>query len=590
MIITLQIPDMDIYNNTIFLFLILYLNLVSGLDLPQPDNVIVKISEGEVYVLWKHPVGAPSDPRYNVEMAKYVNGEWAMVASCTGIKKTHCDLSSLIRDLSSLNHDYRAGYKVKVQLVAGDNVSGWSQRKKFFLNEGVLQPPSFTLWATSSTLTVSIHQKPILKELFPFGLTYTIYLEERGQDKKNTTAYLVEDNMEENQKSNKSFSSLHWGREYCVSIKVEGKGAPARTSSSVSPKQCLHLPEQEFFIMAVSSLSILGVLAIIAIIVTSLWCYLRGQDKTPAVLKSPVSGWLPLSVGEGAVEVVTDKGWFLSSYGTEVKTFVNDPMTHVTVTVDEEEEERRTSLDSGVSMETNSATNSEGSPPMRQEDSGFGSLGGSESSTSCQTDYPLQDEGSVTKTRKREDSGVGLCCQVDISSINLDGQDSGSLKVAGGNYRSQSPCAVQINVCDEEEMFKQMLPDSVLAEVVTGYRAGPQSCICSGTGQCTWCHKQGHYGGKVIKQYRAVCIENGQVSNRCNFVDSYKGQLTFSRYHKQTQMDTVIVDDLETDFIQLGNTFPLLTTLSPLSLVEEGQDFNMNNLSLSLCDVQLTTE
>ncbi|XP_033953821.1 interleukin-10 receptor subunit alpha [Pseudochaenichthys georgianus] len=581
MILSLQIPDMDIYNNTIFLFLILYLNLVSGLDLPQPDNVIVKISEGEVYVLWKHPVDAPSDPRYNVEMAKYTGGEWAMVASCTGIKKTHCDLSSLILEK-------RAGYKVRVQLVAGDNVSVWSQRKKFILNYGALQPPSFTLWATSSTLTVSVHQKPILKELFPFGLTYTIYLEERGQDTKNTTAYL-EDNMAEDQRTT-SFSSLHWGREYCVSIKVEGNGAAATSSSSVSPKQCLQLPEQEFFIMAVSSLSILGVLAIIAIIVTSLLCYLRGQEKTPAVLKSPVRGWLPLSVGEGAVEVVTDKGWFLSSFRTEVKTCVNDPMTHVTVTVDDEEEERRTSLDSGVSMETNSATNSEGSPPMRQEDSGFGSLGGSESSTSCQTDYPLQDEGSVSNTRKREDSGVGLCCQVDISSINLDGQDSGSLKVAGGNYRSQSPCAVQINICDEEEMCKQMLPDSVLAEVVTGYRAGPQSCICSGTGQCTWCHTQGHYGAKVIKQYRAVCIENGQVSNRCNFVDSYKGQLTFSRHHKQTQMDTVIVDDLETTFIQLGNTFPLLTTLSPLSLVEEGQDFNMNNLSLSLCDVQLTTE
>ncbi|XP_034081389.1 interleukin-10 receptor subunit alpha [Gymnodraco acuticeps] len=579
MILSLQIPDMDIYNNTIFLFLILYLNLVSGLDLPQPDNVIVKISEGEVYVFWKHPVDAPSDPRYNVEMAKYSDGEWAMVASCTGIKETRCDLSSLILEK-------RDGYKVRVQLVAGDNVSVWTQRKKFLLNDGSLQPPSFTLWATSSTLTVSVHQKPILKELFPFGLTYTIYLEERGQEKKNTTAYL-EDNMAEDQRTT-SFSSLHWGREYCVSIKVEGNGATS--SSSVSPKQCLQLPEQEFFIMAVSSLSILGVLAIIAIIVTSLLCYLRGQEKTPAVLKSPVRGWLPLSVGEGAVEVVTDKGWFLSSYRTEVKTCVNDPMTQVTVTVDDEEEERRTSQDSGVSMETNSATNSEGSPPMRQEDSGFGSLGGSESSTSCQTDYPLQDEGFVSNTGKREDSGVGLCCQVDISSINLDGQDSGSLKVARGNYRSQSPCAVQINVCDEEEMFKQMLPDSVVAEVVTGYRAGPQSCICSGTGQCTWCHTQGHYGAKVIKQYRAVCIENGQVSNRCNFVDSYKGQLTFSRYHKQTQMDTVIVNDLETTFIQLGNTFPLLTTLSPLSLVEEGQDFNMNNLSLSLCDIQLTTE
>lgn len=49
-------------------------------------------------------------------------GEWAIVASCTGITKTYCDLSSLIRD-------YRAGYKVKVQLVAGDNESAWTVKK-----------------------------------------------------------------------------------------------------------------------------------------------------------------------------------------------------------------------------------------------------------------------------------------------------------------------------------------------------------------------------------------------------------------------------------------------------------------------------
>ncbi|KAK5868648.1 hypothetical protein PBY51_009644 [Eleginops maclovinus] len=492
MIITLQLPDMDIYDNKMFVFLILYLNLVSGLVLPQPENVIVNISEGEVKVHWKHPVDAPPNPHYNVQMSKYTE-QWSIVAGCTGIKETNCDLSSLI-------HDYRASYKVRVQLVVGDNMSLWTH-KKFLLNTGQLQPPSFNLWATSSTIKVYIHQKPILKELFPYGVTYTMYLEETGQDKKNTTAYL-DDNVAEDQRT-KTFRSLHWGREYCVSIKVEAIGA--LPSSGVSPKQCLLLPEQEWFIIAVSSLSILGVLAIIAIMVTILLCYLKGREKTPAALKSPVSGWLPLSVREGTVEVVTDKAWFLSSYRTEVETCVKDPMTHVTVTEDDGEEERRTSMDSGVSMESNSVTNNEGSPPMRQDDSGCGSLGGPESSTSCQADYPLQDERTVTNTRKREDSGVGLGCQVDISSINLDGQDRGSLKVAGSNYRGQGPCAVQINVCDEQEVFKQMLPDLVLADVVTGYRAGPQSCICSGA-------------------------------------------------------------------------------------VDEVQDFNMNNVSLSLCDVQLTTE
>lgn len=64
-----------------------------------------------------------------ISVLRYAGGEWAMVASCTGIKKTHCDLSSLILEK-------RAGYKVRVQLVAGDNVSVWTQRKKFFLNDG----------------------------------------------------------------------------------------------------------------------------------------------------------------------------------------------------------------------------------------------------------------------------------------------------------------------------------------------------------------------------------------------------------------------------------------------------------------------
>ncbi|XP_078102307.1 interleukin-10 receptor subunit alpha isoform X2 [Sander vitreus] len=570
---------MDMSNKTpILVFLIIYINCMSGQNVPKPDDLQVNILDGEVIALWKRPVDAPSNSQYNVQMGKYT-GNWAIVDSCKGINQTYCDLSSLV-------DDYRAGYKVKVQLVAGNDTSLWTT-KKILPNTSKFQPPSFTLWATSSTLTVYVHPKPILKKMFPFGLTYTIYLEETGQNKKNTTAYLEDD--EEKDQRTKSFSSLRWGKEYCVSIKVEGNGA--ESTNSVSPKQCLRLPEQEWFIIAVSSLSILGVLAIIVIIATIILYYLKRPEKTPAALKSLVSGWLPISVGEGTVEVVTDKGWFLSSYRTPVKECVKDPVTHVTVKENNDEEDRRTSLDSGVGMESNSATNTGGSPPMTHEDSGCGSLGGQESSTSCQTDYPLQDERTGTDiTRKREDSGVGLACQLDSSSIILDGQDSGSLKVAGSNYRSQSRSVVQIHVCDDEEEFKQTLPDLVLAEVVTGYRAGPQSCICSGAGQCTWCHKQGHYGTGVIKQYRAVCIENGLLSSKCDFMDSYKGELTFSSYSKTTQMDTVMVDDLETTFIQLGDTFPLLTTLSQLPLVEEGHDLNMNNMSLSLCDVQLKIE
>lgn len=575
-LISCRTPDMDMGNKTPFLvFLIVYINCVSGLHIPQPDGLKVDIVDGEVIALWKHPVDAPPNPQYNVQMGKYINNEWTTVESCTGISRTYCVLNSLI-------NEYYSAHKVRVQLVAGQNVSAWAVKRKFLPNESKLLPPSFTLWATSSSLTVYIHQKPILKNLFHFGLTYTIYLEERGENEKNTTAYLKSEAGR-----TKSFSSLRWGTEYCVSIKVQGNGAIS--TSSVSPKQCLQLPEQEWFIIAVSSLSLLAVLAVLAIMAAILLCYLKRPEKTPVALKSPVSNWLPLSIAEGTVEVVTDKGWFLSSYRTEVKNCIKDPVTHVVVT-EEDGEDRRTSMDSGVDMESNPATSSGGSPPTRQEDSGCGSLGGPESSTSCQTVYPLQGERTDTDTAKRDDSGMGLGCQLDSSSVNPEVQDSESLKVSGGNYRSQNPSAVQIHICDEKEMFKDMLPELVLAEVVTGYRAGPQSCICAGAGQCTWCHKQAHYGTDVIKQYRAMCINNGPLSSKCDFVDSYKGEHAFLNYPQKTQMDTVTVDDLDTTFIQLGETFPLLTALSPLPLVEERQDFNMNNVSLSLCDVQLTTE
>lgn len=295
------------------------------------------------------------------------------------------------------------------------------------------------------------------------------------------------------------------------------------------------------------------------------------------------------------MEVVTDKGWFLSGYKTEVKNCVKDQVTHLTVKKDNEEEDRRTSMDSGVDIGSNSVTNSGKSPQSRQEDSGCGSLGGPESSTSSQSDYPLQKEMTDADiTRKREDSGLGLGCQLHSSSLNLDGPDSRSLKeaVSRGNYHSQSPSAMQTqHVCDDDhKALKQMFPDPVLAEVVTGYRAGPQTCICSGAGQCSWCHKQGLNGREVTKEYKAMCIDNGLLSGKCDFVDTYKGGLTFPRYSKTLQRDFITMDGLESTFVHLGETFPLLTALAPLPLVEGGQDFNMSDVHLSLCDVQLTSD
>lgn len=286
------------------------------------------------------------------------------------------------------------------------------------------------------------------------------------------------------------------------------------------------------------------------------------------------------------MEVVTDNGWFLSSYRTEVKDCIKVPVAHVTITKDNDEKDRKTSMDSGVSMKSSSTEINSESPPVAQEDSGCGSLGGPESSSSNQTDYPLQEARTRPDiAQKRGDSGVGMSCQLHSSPINLDGQDNRSRKetVAGGNYRSQSPSDVQINVSDDKEVFGQMLRDSVLAEMVTGYRTGPQSCICSEAGQCSWCHKQGFYGTGAIKQYRAMWTDNGIQSRNCGSVD--KG-ITCSSFSKKTEMDIVTMEDVGNTFMPLGETFPLLTALTSVPLVNGGQDFNMNNVLLSLSDIQ----
>ncbi|XP_017284462.1 interleukin-10 receptor subunit alpha [Kryptolebias marmoratus] len=569
-----EMDKMDLkHKMPILLFFILYINQVSsnmsGVEVPQPEKLEVNISDGEVTVLWEHPMDAPSDLVYNVQMAKYFD-QWAEVTSCTKITNTYCHLSSLIKD-------YSTKYKVRVQLVKGDKTSTWAQ-KPFLPNRSGLLPPSFNLWATSSTLTVQVHEKPILKKLFPYGVRYTIHMEEKGQDNKTTTVFLKDDNKADQRRH--TFTGLQWGRKYCVSVKVET--ITDIFESDMSEQQCLLLPEQEFFIIAVSSLSILGFLVVVIIVSSILFCYLRRPAKTPTALKSPASGWHPLSVSEGRMEVVTDKGWFLSSYRTKVDNTAKVPVSHDAVAEDNKEN-RKISMDSGLSIEEDSATENEGKPPARQDDSGCGSMGGPESSSDGQTEYPLQEEEGmdVDGVRKREDSGMGMSCQLDSSSLNLDGQDAEPLMkaVIVGNDRSQSLSEVQIQVDESEDILKQIPAHPFLAEVLSGYRAGPQSCICSGVGQCSWCHKYG--------QHTAVCIENGLLWSKSDVTDSYGDKNTFSPYASKTHTNTVNIKDIETTFFQMSDTFPLL---SSLPLTKCGQDFNMNSVSLSLCDVELMAD
>ncbi|XP_054650471.1 interleukin-10 receptor subunit alpha [Dunckerocampus dactyliophorus] len=499
------------------------LNCGSGQDVKLSVNVL----DGEVIVLWNKPRNATSDIQYNVQLAKYA-GEWDTVGGCTGTTKTYCDLSSLI-------HDYSSAYKVAVQTVDRKNTSEWTV-KKFLPNASKLQPPSFTLYATSSTITVHVHQKPVLRKLFPFGVTYIMYLEENGHDDKKTISYLT-DGLDQR---SKTFTSLRWGVEYCVSIMVEGNGA--LSTSNFSPKQCLRLPEQEWFIIAVSSLTALAMLAVVSVAGVGLLYHLNRPAKTPDALKCLARDWQPLTVGEGTMEVVIDKGWFLSGRRTEVKTFKEMSKNPVALHILEEEakasKDRRTSLDSGVSLGS-----TEG--PRRQEDSDCGSMGGPEGSRHNGVVYPQQNDTG----KRKEDSGVGLRCKLDSSFLTTT--------ETFGSYHSHSP-VLRNHVGDQES--KQILPCVVLAEAGSGYRAGPQSCICSGAAQCTWCLRVMAHEAETTQKHRGLLSKD-------YFLDG-------------TRWSTTAMSDLET-----REAFPLLTAL------REGMDHNMNSVAkVSLCDLQLNTE
>lgn len=500
-----------------------------GVKLPAPENLQVNIMERDVMVHWDKPTDALLDVQYNVEFGRYGSSNWSAVNKCSKISQNYCYITDLIEN-------YKAAYKVRVQLEGGDLHSLWTN-KKILLNSNELPPPTFTMWATSSTLTVHIHHNHILRKLFKFGVTYTISLEEKGEN-KSIISYLKDDILDP--QNEKIFTSLHWGKEYCVNVKVEGNGDSATSQFN---RKCLVLPEQEWIITSIVSLTILGFLILTAFIATFILCYIKRPVKTPPTLKSPASTWRPLSVGECPVEVVTDKGWFLFNETALKHAIKNHPPTYITD--QQSEEERRPSTDSGVSVKTTTG-------PATRNDSGCGS-----------THFPIQDEGNdALSTAKTDDSGMGLSCHSDASSLNLEEQDSGCLSKSA-EYHCQKVLSVSVHQSDEEG-FKAK---PQLVSVASGYRTNASLCTCSGSHLCIWCQYQNNYRGKY----------KGQLQN-CNIVESYSSQ-------------TINMDQTDTS-LTLGpmeQTFPMLTSLSSFPVMEKGRDLNMNDVSISLCDVQLNS-
>lgn len=570
------------------LTLLITSDYVSGEDLLTPVNLTVDIWDGEVTLLWDSPEGAPPLAQYQVQMARYVNSNWTNVTSCDRTQLTYCDLSYLIGDFFMV-------YKVRVRLVTENSISAWSRWKRFNPRESKLLHPSSTLLATSSSVTVSVHRKPLLKKIFPFGLTYTIYLQGRGQDNKNVVIQLKDENNED--KAEVRFTSLHWGQEYCVSLKVAGNGG--EFTSEVSPEQCLLLPEQEWYILAVVSFSILSVMGVLVML--ALCCFLRRPEKMPVALKSTGSGWQPLCVGDIPVEIVTDKGWFMSTARTDVMVWLADERTTLAGKGEQEEgEDRRTSLDSGACTKSHISGNGNGRSPEKQEDSGCGSLGAPESTISSRSgtgEPPLLDRRINIDISLKEDSGVGLGCQLGCAG-SLQGDDCGILPemvmVTGDGYRSQSPFSVDAHFTETEQSFQQISCEIVMADPVVGYRSGHMACVCLGASQCVWCQTRRHYEGSVDGQSVALfSFTEEQLNCSSLTVDICEIKSTCSSYkNNNLHIETVVNLEDSVTFSHLptciGESFPLLTALSELPLAEGGLNCSVNTTLPSLGDLEVT--
>ncbi|KAJ3590264.1 hypothetical protein NHX12_008218 [Muraenolepis orangiensis] len=542
----------------VLIFLTVCSNSVSGIPL-APGNLKMSALDGEVTVAWDPLVNVTSMARYSVQMSMHVNYNWTSVSHCEMIGVTFCDLSGLI-------HNYRARYRVRVHATTANGVSKWAVLKKVLPNESKLSPPSFTLRATSSSLAVAVDEKPVLRKLFEFGVTYTVFLAEIGKENKTTMAYL---NNAAAEGRTTTFRSLHRGTEYCVRLSVEGNGA--LFPSNVSVQQCLVLPDREWYTIAVTFLSILG--PVLAMIMSVLCCYLRHPEKTPFALKSLETGWSPLTVGEDNMSVVTDKGWSPSVPNAHTESWVIQRPVTLDAAVPETEEgkaQRRVSLDSGVSVGSNRATKTPGSDPASRRDSGCASM---EDSRGAGTFGGATEEsrprgrwtpaGGQGKTEDRGLSGPGNTLS---RWSGAEGQDSGfppeRTRLTADRYRQQgSPAARRDTGGGEREIC-------LAPSVVTGYRRG-----------------------------RLPPEEAGGDGN----AELPEENVTYStNYRRKThiQMETVVsVDDPESPSNGLhmafdGASAPLFLPLSflPSAKGDLGCTMNTDGCVISLCDVQLWSE
>lgn len=300
------------------------------------------------------------------------------------------------------------------------------------------------------------------------------------------------------------------------------------------------------------------------------------------------------------MEIVTDKGWFMSTARTDVMVWLADERTTLAGKGEQEEgEDRRTSLDSGACTKSHISGNGNGRSPEKQEDSGCGSLGPPESAISSRSgtgEPPLLDGKMNTDINLKEDSGVGLGCQLGCAG-SLQGEDCGILPememVTGDGYRSQSPSSVDTHVFETEQSFQQISRETVMADPVVGYRSGHIECVCLGTSQCVWCQTRRDNERSVDGQSVSLFSLTEEQLNCSNLtgdiceMDSTSSSFKNNNLHIDTLVnleDSVTFSYLPTC---IGESFPLLVALSELPLVEGGLNCSVNTMLPSLGDLEV---
>lgn len=509
-------------------------------------NLTFDIWEGNVTVLWDPPNEAPVPAFYQVKLALDTgpHAKWNIVQECDMITETKCNLGNFI---------FKPTMKVKIELISGNNESSWLVIRRIRLDDIKLLSPDFDLFSGPNTVKVKIHRKPFLKELFPYGLSYSAILYPRGQESKAKT--LSDDDDEDGEVE---FTDLSYWQAYCVRVRLK---ITSIVVSNTSLPRCIHPPTD---LSVVISIGVIGVVGVITLFMLFVCFFLRRPGKMPAVLKLAVNGWLPMNVGQTEVESVTQKGWLLNSNKIAEKTKAFDEIEELS----EDEKERRESTDSGVSIGQQDSIKNR---PQREEDSGCGSLTGTEDSLSSGRrsleELPFLDGGGNSSSVEgtREDSGLGIQTQ-DISDKPKPMHDDllSEIVVIGDGYRSQSPSAEA-----ETETTIQCDEDANMVSRINGYRSGQVTCLCSDSETCMWCKTRKHLTDCDSFSHEQTVNDNDRSS-----------------YLKKSPLETVNMfglDDLSCHSDKTEESSLFITC--PLLLKEP---YKLDTLPLTLGDVELT--